>query len=81
MLHHDLPNLRDGFRVLRTELSKTDKGGSKPPFAFMYRYAGSQHGAISLDDYRRIDDYMHTRVGNQIGLPIRRFAAALLRPS
>jgi putative ABC transport system permease protein len=67
-----------GFRVLRTELSKTDKGGSKPPFAFMYRYSGSQHGSIGLADYQRIDDYMRARVGDQIGLPIRqsvRYAA------
>src|SRR5574338_127671 len=29
-----------GFRILRDELSKTDSGGQRPPFAFMYRYIG-----------------------------------------
>jgi len=47
-----------GYRVLRDELTKIDTGGTRPPFAFMYRYLGSQHGVISWDKYAKLDTYM-----------------------
>jgi putative ABC transport system permease protein len=61
-----------GYRVLRDELTKIDTGGTRPPFAFMYRYLGSQHGVISWDKYAKLDAYMHDDVGRQLGLPVLR---------
>jgi len=61
-----------GYRVLRDELTKIDTGGTRPPFAFMYRYLGSQHGVISWDKYAKLDAYMNNDVGRQLGLPVLR---------
>src|SRR3954449_4336907 len=47
-----------GYRVLRDELTKIDSGVSRPPFAFMYRYLGSQHGLIGWDEYTKLNSYM-----------------------
>src|SRR5215510_3424822 len=33
-----------GYRVMRDELSRAEAGTRRPPFAFMYRYLGTQHG-------------------------------------
>jgi putative ABC transport system permease protein len=62
-----------GFRVLRTELSKNDNGGTRPPFAFMYRYLGSQHGLIKQEDYAKLDTYMNSTVAERLRLPIESF--------
>jgi putative ABC transport system permease protein len=59
-----------GYRVLRDELTKIDTGAARPPFAFMYRYLGSQHGVIGWDAYAKLDTYMHDDVGRQLGLPV-----------
>jgi putative ABC transport system permease protein len=59
-----------GYRILRDELSKTEAGKRRPPFAFMYRYAGAEHGAIRSDQYQKLDSYMRERVGQQLGLPV-----------
>jgi putative ABC transport system permease protein len=59
-----------GYRVLRDELTRIDTGGARPPFAFMYRYLGSQHGLISWDKYAKLDAYMNEEVGSQLGLPV-----------
>jgi putative ABC transport system permease protein len=61
-----------GYRVLRDELTKIDTGGTRPPFAFMYRYLGSQHGVIGWDKYAKLDAYMHDDVSRQLGLPVLR---------
>ena len=61
-----------GYRVLRDELTKIDTGGTRPPFAFMYRYLGSQHGVISWDKYAKLDTYMHDDLSRQLGLPVLR---------
>jgi putative ABC transport system permease protein len=59
-----------GYRVLRDELTKIDTGGTRPPFAFMYRYLGSQHGVIGWNDYTKLDAYMKNDVSGQLGLPV-----------
>jgi putative ABC transport system permease protein len=61
-----------GYRVLRDELTKIDTGGTRPPFAFMYRYLGSQHGVIGWDKYAKLDAYMDNDVSRQLGLPVLR---------
>jgi putative ABC transport system permease protein len=59
-----------GYRILRDELSRTDTGGTRPPFSFMYRYVGSLTGAIDLADYGKIDSYMNERLQQTLGLPV-----------
>ncbi len=61
-----------GYRVLRDELTKIDTGGTRPPFAFMYRYLGSQHGVIGWDKYTKLDAYMRDDLSRQLGLPVLR---------
>jgi len=59
-----------GYRVLRDELSRTEAGGHRPPFAFMYRYLGAQFGTIAWDDYAKLDAYMRATVAQRLGLPV-----------
>lgn len=59
-----------GYRILRDELSRTDSGGKRSPFTFMYRYIGSQSGLIGWDDYTKIDTYMKERAPQTLRLPI-----------
>ncbi len=59
-----------GYRVLRDELSHNDSGGIQPPFSFMYRYLGSQHGLATWDQYTKLDDYMRQRVESILNLPV-----------
>src|SRR5262245_64484007 len=59
-----------GYRILRSELSKSEAGNSKPPFAFMYRYAGAANGVIRWDQYQKLDGYMREQAGQRLGLPI-----------
>ncbi len=57
---------------IRRELTKIDTGGTRPPFAFMYRYLGSQHGVIGWDKYTKLDAYMRDDLSRQLGLPVLR---------
>jgi putative ABC transport system permease protein len=59
-----------GYRILREELSRTDTGGTRPPFSFMYRYVGSLSGLMSVEDYRKADAYMLNNLSGVLGLPI-----------
>lgn len=59
-----------GYRIMREELSKNDQGIPRPPFAFMYRYIGSQSGAAAWSAVEPIDTYMADRVRSRIGLPV-----------
>jgi putative ABC transport system permease protein len=58
-----------GYRILRTELNKGTNSESHPPFAFMYRYIGSQSGAIAWEDLGPINQYMEQRLVSRLGLP------------
>lgn len=58
-----------GYRILRTELTKGENEETHPPFAFMYRYIGSQSGAIAWKDLQPINQYMQDRLVQRIGLP------------
>ncbi len=59
-----------GYRILREELSKNDQGIARPPFAFMYRYIGSQGGPVSWNNIEPVDKYMANRVNGAINLPV-----------
>ncbi len=59
-----------GYRILRDELAQGEAGSKRPPFAFMFRYLGSQTGVISWRDYAPLDEYMRTQLAERLGLPI-----------
>ena len=59
-----------GYRILRDELAQGEAGAKRPPFAFMFRYLGSQSGAIDWRDYLPLDEYMRTQLVERIGLPV-----------
>jgi len=59
-----------GYRVLRDELSRTEAGNRRPPFAFMYRYLGAQNDTISWEEYAKLDTYMRQQVAQRLGLPV-----------
>ncbi len=59
-----------GYRILRDELSQTESGSLRPPFAFMYRYLGAQKGVIAWKDYAPLDAYMRDMLNQTLGLPI-----------
>ena len=55
------------FRILKTELTKTENG-LRPPFAFMFRYIGSWHGLRELGDVTAVDDFMINQTPSYINL-------------
>ncbi len=59
-----------GYKILRNELTVTANGQKRPPFAFMYRYLGSQKGAISFDTYAKLDSFMAGTVDQRLGLTV-----------
>ncbi|MBC8076972.1 MAG: FtsX-like permease family protein [Chloroflexales bacterium] len=59
-----------GYRILREELGKNDQGSARPPFSFMYRYIGSQSGAVPWREIEPIETYMGERVRRAINLPV-----------
>ncbi|WP_448544118.1 ABC transporter permease [Roseiflexus sp.] len=59
-----------GYRILRDELAQGEAGSKRPPFAFMFRYLGSQTGMISWRDYAPLDEYMRTQLADRLDLPI-----------
>ncbi|HHX63857.1 MAG TPA: FtsX-like permease family protein, partial [Chloroflexi bacterium] len=60
------------FQVLKQRLSRAegDGGRPRPAFAFMYRYIGAWHGAIEMDDYAPVNEYLTRSVPGLIGLPL-----------
>jgi putative ABC transport system permease protein len=61
-----------GYRILRDELSMTDSGAKRPPFAFMYRYLASQNGLIGAAAYDPAEAYMRDAIADRLALPIER---------
>ncbi len=57
-------------RLLREELETARKG--TPPFAFLFRYIGSWHGAVDWEDVQQADAYLRGPVASDIGLPLER---------
>ena len=60
------------FKVLKEQLSQ-EKGElthPRPPFAFMYRYIGAWHGAVEMEDFDPVDEYVRNSVPGIIDLPL-----------
>lgn len=58
------------YRLLRDELETTREG--RPPFAFLFRYIGSWHGAREWAEVQAADAYLSGPVATDIGLPVDR---------
>jgi putative ABC transport system permease protein len=56
------------YQLLRAELKTTREGTS--PFAFLFRYIGSWHGAKEWSEVESADDYLRGPVADDIGLPV-----------
>jgi putative ABC transport system permease protein len=59
-----------GYRILRDELSRDEAGARRPPFAFMYRYLGSQTGVIGVNDYAGLNAYLNDEIERLLTLPV-----------
>lgn len=58
------------YRLLREELETAREG--TPPFAFLFRYIGSWHGAVDWEDVQQADAYLRGPVAADIDLPLER---------
>jgi putative ABC transport system permease protein len=64
------------YRVLREELSSigaSEAGasgpGTRPPFAFMFRYVGAWSGSKQWEDVKQVDAYLSGPIVSALGLP------------
>jgi len=55
-------------KLLQGEL--TEAGTYRPPFAFLWRYAGMWHGNVTWETYAPIDVYLCEQAPDIIGLPV-----------
>ena len=55
-------------KLLQGEL--TEAGTHRPPFAFLWRYAGSWHGHVAWEAYTPIDVYLSEQAPDILGLPV-----------
>lgn len=60
------------YRILQEKLAGADAGSNfkRPPFAFMWRYAGSLHGLKQLEEVKAIDDFMSGPAILNLNLPV-----------
>lgn len=60
------------YRILQEKLQGVDKNSNfaRPPFAFMWRYAGSLHGLKQWEEVTAIDEYMTGPAVQSLGLPV-----------
>ncbi|NBU62905.1 MAG: ABC transporter permease [Chloroflexia bacterium] len=59
-----------GYRILREELTSTVNGTKRPPFAFMYRYLGTQSGNLEPAKLDAINTYFADQLPARLGLKI-----------
>ena len=71
------------FRILEERLSTQSDSRQRPPFAYMFNYIGSWHGAVQLEEIAPADEYMMTQGSLRLGLPrelvIRHFETDIYR--
>ncbi|MGB1251168.1 MAG: ABC transporter permease [Candidatus Promineifilaceae bacterium] len=71
------------FRLLEERLSSQSDNRNRPPFAYMFNYIGSWHGALQWEEIAAADTYMMGVGGQSLGLPqqeaIRHFETDLYR--
>jgi putative ABC transport system permease protein len=66
-----VPVYADGVnhRLLQAALTRSAEQSQTPSFTFLFRYIGSWHGAISLEQYTPVDQYLGQQAVGEIGLP------------
>ncbi len=71
------------YRLLRDELRAQQAGRWRPPFSFVFRYAGFVHGGMAWQEYRDAEPFFMERSPAIIDLPlefsVRHVATGLLR--
>ena len=70
-LYTDAANLQILEEKLSTE--EAEVGKIRPPFAFMFRYMGSWHGTVTLDDIEPVTTYIEKSFPGIMGLPKRTY--------
>jgi putative ABC transport system permease protein len=55
-------------KLLQGEL--TEAGTVRPPFAFLWRYAGVWHGSITWDAYTPVDAYLSEQAPSMLDMPV-----------
>jgi putative ABC transport system permease protein len=55
-------------RLLQGQL--TDAGTYRPPFSFLWRYAGAWHGAITWENYLPANEYLTAQATSIVDLPL-----------
>ncbi|NLG27453.1 MAG: FtsX-like permease family protein, partial [Chloroflexi bacterium] len=60
------------LRVLQRSLDpgRYAQSSGRSPFAFMYRYIGSWHGPVELDETTAMNEYVDRSVAGTLGLPL-----------
>lgn len=56
-------------RLLQAALTRSADQSQAPPFTFLFRYIGSWHGPITLEQYTSVDQYLGRQAVGEIGLP------------
>ncbi len=59
-----------GYRILREELTSSVNGAKRPPFAFMYRYLGTQSGNLEPAKLAPVNQYFAEQLPTRLGLEI-----------
>ncbi len=65
-----IPLYADAVNHQLLEGQLTEAGTHRPPFAFLWRYIGAWHGAVSWDDIAPVDAYLSQQAAGTIGLPL-----------
>ena len=60
------------FRLLEEKLSggRGEPERARPPFVFIYRYIGAWYGAVEIEDFDPVNEYVTESVPALIGLPL-----------
>jgi putative ABC transport system permease protein len=67
------------FHLLRSSLEASAAETRLPPYTFIFRYIGSWHAPIDIQNYRLVDDYLSERAIGLIGLPLNEDSGGLTR--
>ncbi|MFO8037547.1 MAG: ABC transporter permease [Anaerolineales bacterium] len=66
-----VPLYADGvnFSILDTSLTSGERTLDRKPFVFVFRYIGSWHGDLTVEQLQQVDEYLQERAAQEIGLP------------
>jgi putative ABC transport system permease protein len=67
------------FHLLQYSLNISAAETRLPPYTFIFRYIGSWHAPIDIQQYRLVDNHLSERAIGLIGLPLREDSGGLTR--